>query len=491
MRRPRPPPACGGRSHCWHDEAAAVRAGQVVITHDGLDAATCEEVQRATGRPVDFVRIDASAGYYDAKNTGFAATDAARAATGWCSPMPTACPTRTGCASFALRARRPTDSHGLARFDGTALYEHLDPREGFHRDWNTYIYNFGRREVQGFLIASALHWLERFHVDGLRGRRRGFHALPRLQPAQRMPGFPTSMAAARTSRPIGFLRHLNAVVAERCPGAIIVAEESTAWPGVTQRRCRTGWASRSNGTWAGCTTRCATSSSSRSIALTTIDDMTFGLLYAFSETLRPADLARRGRARKRLADRQDAGRSLAALRQPAGLFRLHVGASRQEAVVHGLRDRPGATSGTTIAKSTGHLLGDPAVTPESSGWCATSTVSTWPNRPLHRARQRPVGGSAGLIGDDRANSVFAFSVRSQDSRRRPCPGRLQHDAGAASRLSHRRAASRPLARSRQYRSALLRRQRPRQRRRRQIAVEAAVARTSPIRFNSPCRRSRR
>jgi 1,4-alpha-glucan branching enzyme len=64
-------------------------------------------------------------------------------------------------------AHFPTDSHGLARFDGTALYEHLDPREGFHRDWNTYIYNFGRREVQGFLIASALHWLEHFHVDGL------------------------------------------------------------------------------------------------------------------------------------------------------------------------------------------------------------------------------------------------------------------------------------------------------------------------------------
>src|SRR5258708_9939736 len=64
-------------------------------------------------------------------------------------------------------AHFPTDPHGLARFDGTALYEHLDPREGFHHDWNTYIYNFGRREVQGFLIASALHWLEHFHVDAL------------------------------------------------------------------------------------------------------------------------------------------------------------------------------------------------------------------------------------------------------------------------------------------------------------------------------------
>ena len=65
-------------------------------------------------------------------------------------------------------AHFPTDVWGLARFDGTALYEHEDPREGFHKDWNTYIYNLGRNEVKGFLIASALEWIEHYHVDGLR-----------------------------------------------------------------------------------------------------------------------------------------------------------------------------------------------------------------------------------------------------------------------------------------------------------------------------------
>jgi 1,4-alpha-glucan branching enzyme len=65
-------------------------------------------------------------------------------------------------------AHFPTDVHGLARFDGTALYEHEDPREGFHQDWNTLIYNLGRREVRNFLIGSAIHWLERYGVDGLR-----------------------------------------------------------------------------------------------------------------------------------------------------------------------------------------------------------------------------------------------------------------------------------------------------------------------------------
>ena len=96
-------------------------------------------------------------------------------------------------------AHFPTDPHGLARFDGTALYEHLDPREGFHRDWNTYIYNFGRREVQGFLIASALHWLEHFHVDGLRVDAVA-SMLYRDYSRRPATGSPTSMAAARISR---------------------------------------------------------------------------------------------------------------------------------------------------------------------------------------------------------------------------------------------------------------------------------------------------
>src|SRR3954466_6042297 len=130
-------------------------------------------------------------------------------------------------------AHFPTDPHGLARFDGTALYEHLDPREGFHHDWNTYIYNFGRREVQGFLIASALHWLERFHVDGLR-----VDAVASMlyrdysRPADAW--VPNVYGGRENLEAVGFIQHLNAAVAERCPGAIVVAEESTAWPGVTQ-----------------------------------------------------------------------------------------------------------------------------------------------------------------------------------------------------------------------------------------------------------------
>jgi 1,4-alpha-glucan branching enzyme len=130
-------------------------------------------------------------------------------------------------------AHFPSDPHGLARFDGTALYEHLDPREGFHQDWNTFIYNFGRREVQGFLIASALYWLEHFHVDGLRVDAVA-SMLYRDYSRREGEWVPNVHGGRENLEAIGFLRHLNAVVAERCPGAIMVAEESTAWGGVSR-----------------------------------------------------------------------------------------------------------------------------------------------------------------------------------------------------------------------------------------------------------------
>jgi 1,4-alpha-glucan branching enzyme len=179
-------------------------------------------------------------------------------------------------------AHFPTDAHGLARFDGTALYEHADPREGFHQDWNTLIYNFGRHEVRGFLVASALHWLEHYHVDGLR-----VDAVASMlyRDYSRRPGewVPNRYGGRENLEAIGFLRQLNDVVAERCPGALMIAEESTAWPGVTQptRDGGLGFSFKWNMGWMHDTLHY--------VARPPIHrrwhhgEMTFGLVYAFSE----------------------------------------------------------------------------------------------------------------------------------------------------------------------------------------------------------------
>jgi 1,4-alpha-glucan branching enzyme len=130
-------------------------------------------------------------------------------------------------------AHFPTDAHGLVWFDGTALYEHSDPKEGFHRDWNTAIYNFGRHEVRGFLIASALYWLQHYRVDGLR-----VDAVASMlyRDYSRNPGewVPNRYGGRENLEAVDFLRELSRAVAERCPGAMLIAEESTAWPGVTR-----------------------------------------------------------------------------------------------------------------------------------------------------------------------------------------------------------------------------------------------------------------
>ncbi|SEM17669.1 1,4-alpha-glucan branching enzyme [Xaviernesmea oryzae] len=130
-------------------------------------------------------------------------------------------------------AHFPTDIWGMARFDGTALYEHEDPREGFHKDWNTLIYNLGRNEVKGFLIASALEWLEHYHVDGLR-----VDAVASMlyRDYSRAAGewIPNQYGGRENLEAIEFFKHLNSIIHDRCPHAFTVAEESTAFPGVTK-----------------------------------------------------------------------------------------------------------------------------------------------------------------------------------------------------------------------------------------------------------------
>ena len=130
-------------------------------------------------------------------------------------------------------AHFPTDAYGLARFDGTALYEHQDPREGFHPEWNTYIFNLGRNEVRAFLIGSALFWLEHYHVDGIRVDAVA-SMLYRDYSRKAGEWVPNRWGGRENEESVGFLQELSRAIAERVPGAVLIAEESTAWPGVTR-----------------------------------------------------------------------------------------------------------------------------------------------------------------------------------------------------------------------------------------------------------------
>lgn len=126
----------------------------------------------------------------------------------------------------------PSDAHGLVRFDGTALYEHEDPREGFHQDWNTLIYNYGRTEVANFLTANALYWLQEYHIDGLR-----VDAVASMlyRDYSRKDGewLPNKDGGRENYEAIAFLQQMNIAAYGDCPGIVTVAEESTSFPGVS------------------------------------------------------------------------------------------------------------------------------------------------------------------------------------------------------------------------------------------------------------------
>jgi 1,4-alpha-glucan branching enzyme len=129
-------------------------------------------------------------------------------------------------------AHFPNDAHGLAHFDGSALYEYADPREGFHKDWNTLIYNFGRHEVKNFLVGSALYWIEQFGVDGLRVDAVA-SMLYRDYSRDAGEWIPNVHGGRENLEAIALLKRTNEVIGVECPGAFTVAEESTAFTGVS------------------------------------------------------------------------------------------------------------------------------------------------------------------------------------------------------------------------------------------------------------------
>ncbi len=301
-------------------------------------------------------------------------------------------------------AHFPTDTHGLAQFDGTALYEHADPREGFHRDWNTLIYNLGRNEVRGFLIASALFWLEQFHIDALRVDAVA-SMLYRDYSRNAGEWVPNIHGGRENLEAVAFLQELSGIVAQRCPGTMLIAEESTAWPGVTAspEHGGLGFTFKWNMGWMHDTLHYMMQDPV--YRRYDHDGMTFGLIYAFSEKfVLPLSHDEVVHGKGSLFGRMpgDAWQKFANLRAYFGFMWGHPGKkllfmggefgqehewNHDQSLDWHLLDEP-RHSGVQ------HLVRD------LNRFYATEPA-------LHAVDDRP-DGFQWIIGDDRAQSVFAF-----------------------------------------------------------------------------------
>ena len=176
----------------------------------------------------------------------------------------------------------PKDAHGLAQFDGTALYEHEDPRQGEHQDWGTLIFNYGRHEVRNFLMSNALFWLDEYHIDGLRvDAVASMLYLDYSREAGRW--VPNRFGGRENLEAIDLLRQLNAQTHAAHPGTVMVAEESTAWPGVSRpaHLGGLGFTYKWNMGWMHDVLEYA--SKDPVYRRWGHDEMTFSMLYAFTE----------------------------------------------------------------------------------------------------------------------------------------------------------------------------------------------------------------
>ncbi len=179
-------------------------------------------------------------------------------------------------------AHFPRDAHGLAQYDGTHLFEHADPRQGSHPDWGTLVYNYGRNEVQNYLISNALFWLDKYHIDGLRVD--AVASMLYLDYSRKQGEWiPNKFGGRENLEAIDFIKRMNEVAHQRFPGILTIAEESTAWPSVS-RPCTLadlGFSLKWNMGWMNDTLKYF--SSDPIYRRYEHNKLTFSFLYAFSE----------------------------------------------------------------------------------------------------------------------------------------------------------------------------------------------------------------
>jgi 1,4-alpha-glucan branching enzyme len=305
-------------------------------------------------------------------------------------------------------AHFPTDDHGLAHFDGTALYEHEDPRLGFHPDWNTAIYNFGRREVSSFLVNNALFWAEQYHVDGLR-----VDAVASMlyRDYSRKDGewIPNNEGGRENWEAVEFLRAMNRALYGQHKGVLTIAEESTSWPGVSQpaheggARANLGFGFKWNMGFMHDTLQYMTRDPVH--RRFHHDDITFGLVYAFSENFvlpLSHDEVVHGKGSLLTKMAGDDWQKFANLRAYYGLMWGYPGKkllfmgqefaqarewSEERALDWDLRQSPSHEGVRTLVRDLNHL---------------------YRAKPALHARDCEGDGFEWAIGDDAENSVFAW-----------------------------------------------------------------------------------
>jgi 1,4-alpha-glucan branching enzyme len=307
-------------------------------------------------------------------------------------------------------AHFPGDAHGLARFDGTALYEHADPREGLHPDWNTFVYNFGRNEVRGFLIASAIEWIERFHVDALRVDAVA-SMLYRDYSRRAGEWVPNVHGGRENYEAIEFLRELNATLHERCPGTVAIAEESTAWPGVSRPAAAggLGFGYKWNMGWMHDTLRYFDRDPIH--RRWHHDDLAFGFLYAFSERfMLPLSHDEVVHGKHSLLGKMagDRWQRFAGLRALLAWMWAHPGKKLLFMGGEIGQER----EWNHDAELDWDLLADPAHAGVQR--LVGDLNRVYAAEPALHRRDARADGFSWVVGDDRANSVFAFLRHGDD-----------------------------------------------------------------------------